>query len=317
MLDRVVGHVARRKGFAKILIPMWRAYLRYFPVAIGKRSFWSRVVHPYFAWQSHPFVAPTVFGQRIAGNTNELLQQYIYYFGLWEPHLTHWIATRLQPGDTFVDVGANIGYFSLLASKLVGKSGTVIAIEASPKTFRILQENLAINRAYNVRALNMAVTDKLDLVQVFAGSEHFTGLATICPESDQDRNFVVEGLVEAAPLSSILQAAEIETARLIKIDVEGSEWRVTEGLSDIFRHGREDLEFIVEINPVCGALQGKRPEEIVSAFQAAGYYLYRIENDYDAVSYLPPLQTVRPVKMRDSIEHLTDVIFSRQNSEAL
>jgi FkbM family methyltransferase len=317
MLDRVVGHIAARTGFEKLLIPILRGYLRYFPVATGKRSFWSRVVHPYFAWQSHPFVASTVFGRRIAGNTNELLQQYIYYFGLWEPYLTRWIATRLRPGDTFVDVGANIGYFSLLASKLVGKSGTVVAIEASPKTFRMLQQNLAINRADNVRVLNMAVADKFDLVQVFGGNEHNTGLATICAAGNQERDFVVEGLVEAAPLSSILQGAEIETARLIKIDVEGSEWRVTEGLSDIFRHGRGDLEFIVEINPISGALQGRRPEEIVSAFQAAGFHLYRIENDYDAVSYLPPLQTVRPVRMRESIEHLTDAIFSRQDSEAL
>jgi FkbM family methyltransferase len=317
MRESVVGYIVRRRHLAKILIPILRGYLRYFPVATGKRSFWSAVVHPYFAWQSHPFVAPTVFGQRVAGNTNELLQQYIYYFGLWEPYLTDWIATRLRPGDTFVDVGANIGYFSLLASKLVGKSGTVVAIEASPKTFRMLQQNLGLNRAANVRALHIAVSDKFDLVRVFGGNEHFTGLATICAVGNQERELVVEGLVEAAPLSSILEAAEIERARVIKIDVEGSEWKVTEGLRDIFRHGRADLEFIVEINPACGALQGRRPEEIVSAFQAAGFHLYRIENDYDALSYLPPLRAVRPVRMREPIQHLTDAVFSRQNSEVL
>jgi hypothetical protein len=88
-------------------------------------------------------------------------------------------------------------------------------------------------------------------------------------------------------------------------------------LSDLFRHGRADLEFVIEINPECGTLQGRRPEEIVSAFQAAGFYLYRIENDYDAVSYLPPFQAVRPVRVRGRIERLTDAIFSREDSEAL
>jgi FkbM family methyltransferase len=317
MLDRVIGHIAGRESLANLLIPVLRGYLRYFPVAAGKRLFWSRVVNPYFAWQSHPFIASTVFGRRVAGNTNELLQQYIYYFGLWEPCLTRWIASRLRPGDTFVDVGANIGYFSLLASKLVGKSGTVVAIEPSPKTFRILQHNLAINRVNNVRALNMAAADKDELVEVFGGNEHFTGLANICAASNQERGFVVEGRVQAAPLSGILRAAEVETARLIKIDVEGSEWRVMQGLSDLFRRGRGDLEFMVEINPEAGALQGRRPEEIVSAFKAAGFHFYRIENDYDAVSYLPPFQAVRPVRVHGAIRRLTDAIFSREDSEAL
>ena len=50
-----------------------------------------------------------MFGSKIAGNTNDIIPQYIYYFGLWEPHLTRWIQRRLAPGDTFIDVGANIG----------------------------------------------------------------------------------------------------------------------------------------------------------------------------------------------------------------
>jgi FkbM family methyltransferase len=317
MLDTMLGHIAKREGLANLLIPILRGYLRYFPVSAGKRSFWSRVVHPHFAWQSHPFVAPTIFGSRVVGNTSELLQQYIYYFGLWEPYLTRWITTRLRPGDMFVDVGANIGYFSLLASKLVGKSGKVVAIEPSPKTFRMLQHNLAINRAHNVRALNMAAADKSELVEVFGGNKHFTGLANICAVGNQERGFVVEGQVQAAPLSEILGAAEIKTARLVKIDVEGSEWRVMEGLSELFLHGRGDLEFIVEINPECGTLQGRRPEEIVRAFQGAGFHLYRIENDYDAVSYLPPFHAGRPVRMHGPIERLTDAIFSRQDLKTL
>src|SRR2546426_1213516 len=128
-------------------VPLVRAYIRYAPFVAGKRSFWTRVVDPYFAWQSYEFVARTVFDRKIAGNTREMLQQFIYYFGVWEPHLTRWIAQRLAPGDTFVDVGANIGYFSLLASKVVRDSGTVVAIEPSPSIFSRMQSNLARNHA--------------------------------------------------------------------------------------------------------------------------------------------------------------------------
>jgi hypothetical protein len=51
---------------------------------------------------------------------------YIYYFGVWEPNITRWIVRRLASGDMFIDVGANVGYYSLLASKLVGESGSVV-----------------------------------------------------------------------------------------------------------------------------------------------------------------------------------------------
>ncbi|SCF63177.1 hypothetical protein GA0115259_100393 [Streptomyces sp. MnatMP-M17] len=68
------------------------------------------------------------FGARFAVDTQDLIQRYIYLFGVWEPHMTRWLRGRLEPGDTFVDVGANIGYYSVLASQLVGDGVKVVAI---------------------------------------------------------------------------------------------------------------------------------------------------------------------------------------------
>src|SRR5574341_861166 len=167
-----------RERIRQLLTPPVRAYIRYAPFGTGKRAFWYRVVEPRFAWRPHRFVATTVFGSRIAGDTSDILQQYIYYFGVWEPHLTRWIGRRLSPGDAFIDVGANIGYFSLLASKLVGDSGTVVSIEASPRTFDLLQGNLARNRAHNIRAVNVVVSDRRGRVSLFRGPEDNICLTT-------------------------------------------------------------------------------------------------------------------------------------------
>jgi precorrin-6B methylase 2 len=92
------------------------------------------------------------------GDAKDIIQQYIYYFGVWEPRITGWVSRHLAPGDTFIDVGANIGYYSLLASPLVGKTGTVVAIEASPRTFDDLLFNLELNNVSNVRPVNVAVS---------------------------------------------------------------------------------------------------------------------------------------------------------------
>jgi FkbM family methyltransferase len=94
----------------------------------------------------------------------------ILHFGTWEPNITHVISGILQEGDVFVDVGANIGYHSLLGSKLVGSTGSVVAIEPVPDTFAMLLDNLRLNSCSNVRAVNVAVSDcphKMPLYSLF------------------------------------------------------------------------------------------------------------------------------------------------------
>jgi hypothetical protein len=63
---------------------------------------------------------------------DDVIQRYIFYFGVWEPMISHVTEQMLHKGDVYVDVGANIGYCSLLASNCVGGSGRVVSIEASP-----------------------------------------------------------------------------------------------------------------------------------------------------------------------------------------
>lgn len=307
MLAHLIDHLAN------LSVPLMRSYIRYFPLATGKRSLWTRIIDPYCAWRSRKFVAPTVFGSEIAGDSMDIIQQYIYYFGVWEPQLTSWIQRRLSPGDTFIDVGANIGYFSLLASKLVGDSGSVVAIEASPKIFGALQNNLGLNKVRNVRSVNMAASDSQGVTHVFHGHECNSGLTSIF----DGRDLELECQIESAPLSIILKPQEIENARLIKIDVEGAEWSVAIGMEKLFGSARADLEIIVEIDPIPLAKQGKRPEDLMKIFWEAGFHAYAIENDYSPLSFTRLGSEKRPVRMDKFPNWVTDVVFSRQAAKAL
>ena len=149
---------------ASVLIPAARAYIRYAPASARKERFWREVVDPYLAWRDHRFTARTVAG-RIAGSTRDILQQYLYYFGAWEPQVSSFIRDRLKPGDSFIDVGANIGYFSLLASRLVGRGGPVVSVEASPSIHHDLAENIRRNGAA-IRAVNRAASDKAGVLKL-------------------------------------------------------------------------------------------------------------------------------------------------------
>ena len=92
-----------------------------------------------------------------------------FVFGIWEPNLTNFVQQRLRVGDTFVDVGANLGYYSLLASKLVGALGHVVAIEASPAIAAHLTKNLHLNNATNVRVVNAAAADRAGTLALYRG----------------------------------------------------------------------------------------------------------------------------------------------------
>src|SRR5690349_8071483 len=86
--------------------------------------------------------------------------RYILMDGIWEPRITGMIMAVLEEGSVFVDVGAHVGYYSLLAATQVGPSGKVIAVEPNPPTIQRLRRNLQLNTFTNVAVEEVACADK-------------------------------------------------------------------------------------------------------------------------------------------------------------
>src|SRR6185312_15602233 len=99
-------------------------------------------------------VGKTWFGARLMCDLTDMVPQRVFYTGVWEPDISRLIASCLQPGDTFIDIGANIGYFSLMAAKLVGPAGQVYAIEPWPPTLKILRHNIQLNGFRNIQVID-------------------------------------------------------------------------------------------------------------------------------------------------------------------
>jgi FkbM family methyltransferase len=287
-------------------IPPARAYLRYTPFDRSRDRLWTNWVEPYLAWHRHTFEAPTQFGPRIAGDTFEVLQQHVYYFGVWEPVLTRWIESRLSPGDTFVDVGANVGYFSMLASRMVGANGSVVAIEASPTIFERLERGLRRNHLENVRAVLAAASSEEGRQMVYLGPDSHTGLTA----THLEPHLTPESEVRAAALPALLTPTELDRARLMKIDVEGAESDVIAGLAPRLADTSSDLEIAIELHP------GDRTE-LFETLGAAGFYPYRLDIDYSPLRYRHLAEPPRPRRLREPVEGELDVIFSRVDAELL
>ena len=266
-----------------------RWYFRRFPIAYGKLAVWDKVVRRVLLWRHMQIVAPMRFGALIDGRFPDLIHSRIYIFGVWEPGITWLITAHLRAGDTMIDIGANVGVHTLLAAHLVGTAGTVIAIEASPAIFQRLVANLRLNGAAQVQAVNTAVSDKPGRLTVFLAPDGNLGKTTTLGNEASTMGAAHEAEVDAQPLPNILTMAQIGAARLIKIDVEGAEWRVLQGMRDVLAHGlAEDCVVLVEISTRALEALGGSAAGVIGMFQQGGLEPRHIVNRYDVGFYVRP-----------------------------
>jgi FkbM family methyltransferase len=249
--------------------------------------------------------ARTRFGAVVESDLRDLVPSYIFHFGHWEPNISYWIARRLCPGDLFVDIGANVGYYSLLASSVVGRSGGVVAIEASPSIYVKLKRNIEANQCENVRVVNIAVSNSAGHVTIYSGPpDNRSATSTL-----QDwRDGKPEAKVVALPLDQILTEGEIQRVRLVKIDVEGAERPILRQIAETIQRYPRRIEILVECT-----LKDKIQEweGIFATLFSAGFSAFAIENEYSAAWYLRwryP-SDLQPIFSLPSGQ--TDVLFTR------
>lgn len=237
----------------------------------------------------------------------------LYYFGLWEPNLTAWIASRLKNGDVFVDVGANVGYFTLLAARCVGSGGKVVAIEAMPSIFEHLAEHVRDNGLTNTRLLNQAAVgpDSAPEVELFWGSTENIGSTGMI-----GRGSGRGVMVTASTLSNLLTDDECARARLIKVDIEGVEPEAVHGLGLESGRFSKDLELIVEVT--------YDPERMAQRawlfdyLERLGFFGYVLAETHRFRHYAyPEGSRERPRRLREPLTRMHNVIFSRIDADQL
>ncbi|RAV13511.1 FkbM family methyltransferase [Mycolicibacterium sp. GF69] len=267
-----------------------------------------------------PLTADSITGDgiRFRCRLPDLIPMYIYLFGTWEPDLAAFLRRRLLPGGTFVDVGANVGFVSALASKLVGPSGVVEAIEPCPVAIAALQEVIEKNDLTNTRIIAAAVSDHEHELPLFVGPNFNIGLTSTVAR----RGLHEQGRVPAGPLGSLLSSEELATARIIKIDVEGAEDRVLAGILKSVDSLSADVELIVELTPSFWSDPQLRPIDVLQPFLDRGFHVYQLPNNYAPWRYLWPADVGAPQRLRDLTvlrqrKLRLDVVMSRSDADEL
>jgi FkbM family methyltransferase len=142
-----------------------------------------------------------------------------------------------------------------------------VAIEPLRSSFERLRKNVELNRARNVRLVNAAALDRRSSFVLWAHPRNL-GATLVEPPNPEFRR---EPAVDARPLTEILDDDEVANARVIKIDVEGSEGAVVAGMADLLSAARHDLELLVEIHPEHLRQAGTDPKAVVETLERAGF----------------------------------------------
>lgn len=184
------------------------------------------------------------------------------FFGLFEPAETSLVTQLLGPGDTFIDVGAHIGWFTTVAAARVGPAGRVIACEPYPANARVLRRNLALNAAQNVQVVESALSSRPGTLSLAGGDSGSVTALRWAP-----------GARVEVPVTTLDEvAAGVPAITLLKVDVEGWEAHVLGGAAKALLRTRNVL---IEINQPALKKAGSSPEELFDLLGSSGFTRFR------------------------------------------
>ena len=250
--------------------------------------------------------APTRLGFTVDGHTADLIQRYLYVFGVWEPDISAWVREHLRPGDVAVDIGANLGYYSLLAATCVGPTGKVVAFEAVPSIADLLERNVSRNGlAVDVR--RMAVGEEDGSIEVHRSEGTNLGRSGTAGGVGT----VSEGTVRVVRAADAIDEALWSRIRFLKVDVEGDERRVLRGLEPVLRALPAGAALLVEVTPDELADRGESAEELMATMTGLGFTAWSIANSYRPEHYARHRRS-SPQPLGETPRQQTDVLFVKE-----
>jgi FkbM family methyltransferase len=226
-----------------------------------------------------PRPVSTWVGTRMMVDGDSQAGRMLFVSGRYEPAIAAAICKHLQPGDFFVDGGAHIGFFTVLASRQVGPSGVVLAFEPCDLNAGVLETNIRLNGCQNVRVRREALSDAPGRVEMSWASGHDTGQATIRPTGAA----AGRSLVDTAALQDLLRERQ-QPVSLIKLDLEGAELRAIVGMREILAADRPPL--LVEITDSFLRQNGGSAAALYAYVSGLNYVAYHLL-ETDALQPLP------------------------------
>jgi FkbM family methyltransferase len=262
---------------------------------LARRSFHAFLVNPKYFFKRVflalkefilPFPDHSVF-KRINGvmfefdfSFSDKIKQ--MYCGSYQPSVAEPLRKYLKKGDTFIDAGANIGYFSAVGAGLVGKEGQVHSFEPVPEYFQRLKKLADINEEYKITVNQLALGEEEKIEKIYIGGPLHMGNNSFFPSLLEGVDGVKDAEVRICRLDKYIEEKNLDNIKLIKIDVEGYELFLFQGLKNYFIECRQKKSFpliICEICPKAYSSLGYELKDILNYMKGFAYYPFDIFNN--------------------------------------
>ncbi len=205
---------------------------------------------------------------------SDFIQQQIFFLGYYDLAGITYLKNTLREGDIFIDIGANIGSFSLIASKQVQSTGKVYAFEPVHQTFEQLTYNYSLNHFTQTLLIQKALADKKGHLELNVSNQSNTGMSSMLNHDAET------GQIEKVPcitLDDFVEENNISTINLIKMDIEGAEYLALLGMSHILKHIRPTL--MIELNEAIIQKNPAQHQKLLALMASYRYCLKGIDRD--------------------------------------
>lgn len=193
--------------------------------------------------------------------------------GVWEPFETALVLAALAPGDVFIDAGANIGYFSVLAAARVGERGAVYAFEPDPANAALLRQSVALNGMGGiVNVIEAALAREEGSAELYLSADNLGDHQLFA--TDDGRDSVAVATVNGAQyLAQCVQAVA-----MVKVDTQGFEYEVIAGLMPLLQALPRTPRLLVELTPFSLAQAGASGRALVELLATLGAPLWIVDH---------------------------------------
>lgn len=203
----------------------------------------------------------------------EHIQEQLFWYGYYERAIGTMINKLLKPESVFLDIGANIGYFSILAAKH-HPSCQVVAFEPVTELFEEMKRNIELNKVTNITVANLAASENTGESIIYLSSPENLGMSSLrMPENYSGKMQIVKVI----DIDSWFSHSELQKVDLVKIDVEGSEIAVLKGMKKILREFCPPV--IIEVNPETLSLFALKTNDLADTVDSLGYNVLLIHEN--------------------------------------
>ena len=200
--------------------------------------------------------------------------------GTYEIPIQNIFAQHLKEGDVFYDIGANVGFFSVIAAKLVGDTGKVYAFEPGKENTASIRHNAGLNKFEQIEVIEKAVsqtsgTAQLLLAQYSGG--HASATADVPPD------LAGEITVDLVSIDELIARQQIAPPNFVKVDVEGAELDVLKGMQETIKTYQPTI--IYEVDDGDGTGYERKYRELAAFFESLDYQVTQAKNSYETIDW--------------------------------